>query len=341
MDTVVSVKGVSLLIKKSGHPYSILNRFDLLGNDEEALSKAFAFIIGYNSKALFRFLKSIGLPYKNTINNFKEIDIVTEKKRKEGRTDIEIKSSSVFHIIIESKVRDNKIREQRTQYLKAFDVRCKKNILCFITQKRDTNKLITDNIQILHLSWFDIITLFDNREFYNDVIIIEFLKYIMRSFKMNEQKEILIQDVSDSNEIERFKKHQIYRRNQTFGSPLYFAPYFTNNAKQEEGLGISYLSKILGILTLKPKDIRNFEGDLISFCRDKQIVNNWISGVESNDQESNEIFTYYFLDKPLRLNKNLLKDGTIKKGRGKGWISAMIPPNRCVTFNEFTKRLME
>jgi hypothetical protein len=37
----------------------------------------------------------------------------------------------------------------------------------------------------------------------------------------------------------------------------------------------------------------------------------------------------------------LKKDGTNKKGRGKNWIAALIPKNRCVTFEEFTKRLMK
>ncbi|MCK4339629.1 MAG: hypothetical protein KAW87_06555 [Candidatus Cloacimonetes bacterium] len=330
-----------MIIKKSGHPYSILNRFDLLGNDEEALSKAFAYIIGNNSKALFLFLHRIGIPHKNTLNNFKEINIVTEKKRKEGRTDIEIKHTKSFHIIIESKIRDNKISKQRTQYLTSFDASCKRNILCFITQKRDTNKQMAENIQILHLSWFDIINLYDKREFFKDEIINDFLKYVTRNYKMNDQKEILIQDISNSKEIERFRNYRIYRRNQTFGSPLYFAPYFTKNANQPEGLGIKYLSKILGILTLSPRDIKNFECDLLRFCPDKQIVEKWIKGVSFNDNDSDEIFTYYFLDEPMKLNKNLLKDGTINKGRGKGWISAMIPPNRCVTFKEFIKRLIE
>ena len=31
----------------------------------------------------------------------------------------------------------------------------------------------------------------------------------------------------------------------------------------------------------------------------------------------------------------------IEKGRGKNWIAAAVPPNRCVSFKEFTKRIVE
>ncbi len=50
--------------------------------------------------------------------------------------------------------------------------------------------------------------------------------------------------------------------------------------------------------------------------------------------------TRTFLDDPVKLDRPLLKDGGNKKGRGKGWIAAMIPKNRCVTFEEFTRRMV-
>ena len=158
---------------------------------------------------------------------------------------------------------------------------------------------------------------------------------------MNEQKEILIKDLSDSLELERYKKYQLYSRDQTFGTPLYFAPYFTRNAKQPEGEGIAYLSKILGVLTLIPNEIENFEIDLRRFINDDNIVKIWIHGVKLNSENLTEPYTYYFLDKPVKLNKNLLKDGGIENGRGKNWIAAFIPKNRCVTFDEFVKRMNE
>ena len=58
------------------------------------------------------------------------------------------------------------------------------------------------------------------------------------------------------------------------------------------------------------------------------------------NNHSKEISTYYFLDDPVALGTPLLKDGGNKKGRGKNWVAAMIPKNRCVTFQEFTRRVI-
>ena len=118
-----------MLIKKEAHPASILNKFDLLGNDETALSKAYAFILGKEPKALFTFLHYLKIPIQNTKNNFIKISINTEYHRNEGRTDIEIFYKDRFHIIIESKIRGNKVRDQRTQYLSCFDQETDKKIL--------------------------------------------------------------------------------------------------------------------------------------------------------------------------------------------------------------------
>jgi hypothetical protein len=328
-------------IKNRGHPKSILNKFDLLGNDEAALSKAFAFLIGKEPIALFSFLQSLNVPIKNTKNNFRNISIEIEKYRKEGRTDIEILYKNKFHVIIESKIKSNRIKEQKNQYKPSFDPDSPIKILCFITKEHDINKQKDQGIEIINLSWFDIANHYDNKNCIKSQLIQEFLHFIIKNFKMNEQKEILIQDLSNKYELRRFKDFNIYRRDQTFGSPLYFAPYFTRQSKQLEGEGIPYLAKILGILTLNPDDIDNYENDLLRFYDNKETVDNWKEGVRIITDYKDEQSTFYFLDKPLRLNKNLVKDGTIKKGRGKGWIAAMIPKNRCVTFTEFLKRLMD
>ena len=52
-------------------------------------------------------------------------------------------------------------------------------------------------------------------------------------------------------------------------------------------------------------------------------------------------FTYYFLDEPLTFKSALRKDPGREKGRGKDWIAAMIPPNRCVSFIDFIKHIPE
>ncbi len=327
-------------IKNTGIDRSALAPFDLLGTDEVGLAKAFAYTIGKEPRALFLFLRFIGLKINNTESNYRNISIETEYVRKEGRTDIEIKHQSKFHVIIECKIRNNKIQKQRTQYLKSFD-KVSQKALCLITQKHDYKKQICDGVQIRNLGWIDIINLYDKNPLSKNHVVQDFSKFAMRGFKMREQKEILVQDLSYPEEIKRFREFQVYRRDETLGSPLYFSPYFTRKAEQPEGEGISYLSKILGILTVSPKDIKNFKDDLTNFAEDQGLVDQWIKGVSLDKKANDRTFTYYFLAKPLRLSLPLRKDGTNKKGRGKNWIACLIPKNRCVTFEEFTKRMMK
>jgi hypothetical protein len=326
-------------IKKTGSPKSVISLFDLLGNDETALSKAFAFILGKEKDALKDFLKFIGVTKRITDRTFRQVRITTEYSRNEGRTDIEIEIGTDTHIIIEAKVRKNRVRQQRTQYLTAFNESAKEKILVFLTQERDSNKQIAQDVKIINTSWLDVTGLFDQKKFIDNELVFQFLRYVSKNYKMNEQKEILIQDLSDETELIRYRQHNLYRRDQTFGTPLYFAPYFTRSANQPEGEGISYLSKILGVLTLIPNEIDNYEIDLRRFKNDNEIVGKWIKGVKLNSSEITESLTYYFLDESVTINENLLKDGGNKKGRGKNWIAAMIPKNRCVTFEEFVRRM--
>lgn len=328
-------------IKNIGYNRSVLNTFDLLGTDEVGLSKVFAFLLGKEPAVLYKFLHYIGVKTKFTNANYRAVTIEIERVRDEGRTDIEIKQKGKFHVIIECKVRKGKVKAQRFQYLDSFD-KVPQKILCFITQERDFNKQIAKDVQIRNIGWLDVINLFDNKSFFNRPLVNEFLSFAIKGFKMREQKEILIQDLSDSLEIRRYREFHIYRRDITFGSPLYFSPYFTSKAKQPEGEGISFLSKILGILTLTPDIIRNFEDDINRFTSDKQLVKKWIKGVELDlSSGSEDIFTYFFLAEPLKLTHPLKKDSGKRKGIGKNWISLMIPKNRCVTFEEFTKRLLK
>lgn len=326
-------------IKKTGSPKSVISLFDLLGNDETALSKAFAFILGKEKDALKDFLKFIGVKKRITDRIFRQVRITTEYSRNEGRTDIEIEIGTENHIIIEAKVRKNRVRQQRTQYLTAFNESAKEKVLVFLTQERDSNKQIAQDVKIINTSWLDVTGVYDQKKFIDNELVFQFLRYVSKNYKMNEQKEILIQDLSDETELKRYRQHNLYRRDQTFGTPLYFAPYFTRSANQPEGEGISYLSKILGVLTLIPNEIDNYEIDLRRFKNDNEIVDKWIQGVKLNSAEITDSLTYYFLDDPVMINENLLKDGGNKEGRGKNWIAAMIPKNRCVTFEEFVRRM--
>ena len=102
-----------MIIKPEEFSNFQLNPFYLLGSDENALSKAFAFVLSKSPKFLFIFLRYIGLNIKFSQSTFNKISIQIERKRIEGRTDIEIILENKFHIIIECKVKQNKIDIQR------------------------------------------------------------------------------------------------------------------------------------------------------------------------------------------------------------------------------------
>ncbi|MRT92583.1 PD-(D/E)XK nuclease family protein [Ancylomarina sp. 16SWW S1-10-2] len=311
----------------------------MLGNNELALSKAFAYILGTERKALNEFLKFLNINIRDTEENYKETSIEIEYSREEGRTDIEIQLNNEYHIIIEAKVKKNRVLQQRTQYLNCFDNSVNQKVLCFITQERDSNKQVAENIEIINTSWLNVIELYDKKEFTENELIVEFLRFVSKNYKMNELKEILIQDLSDTVELDRYKTHNIYRRDPTFGTPLYFAPYFTRDANQPEGEGIAYLSKILGVLTLIPNQIENFELDLRRFKNDDNIVKSWINGVKLKSETIDNPLTYYFLDDPVQLKELLIKEAGNHKGVGKNWIAKKIPKNRCVSFQEFVTRM--
>ena len=325
-----------MIIKHQGFRTTALNRFDLLGSDEVGLSKAFAYLLAVDPPILFRFLRELGVQAKHTDKNVKNTTIHIERKRHEGRTDIEIHQTGKYHLIVECKVGRNRIKKQRTQYRSCFADEAQK-VLCFITQERDCNREVAAGISIHYKGWLDVIGLINAADISRSEVVREFAGYVTRGFKMRDQKEILVQDLSRPREIKRYTENNVYRRDVTFGSPLYFAPYFTKGAKQPEG--IVYLSKVLGVLTVRPQDVLNFKDELLLYAdKDTTLVKKWLAGIGA--EKSKEPHTYYFLAEPVSLNNPLLKDGGRKKGRGKNWIAAMIPKNRCVTFEEFTKRIM-
>lgn len=328
-----------MILKRAETHKTSYNLLDLLGTDENALSKAFAFLIATDKECYFQFLQHVNIRVKNTENNYKQSTVIIQKKRKEGITDIEISQADKYHIIVECKIGKGKVAKQRTQYLPSFDKKAKYKLLCILTQERDTNKQISNDITIRNTSWLEIIELYNNKHFLNKPIVSDFLKFATKNYKMRELKEILIQGLGDQTEIKRFNEYRVYRRDQTFGTPIYFAPYFNRGSGQKEG--ITKLSKILGILTFKPVDVKNFRSDLESFTDDQNTITTWMNGIQFGNDNKNAIYTYYFLDEPLTFNNPLKKDGGIKKGRGKNWIAANIPRNRCVSFTDFIKHIPE
>lgn len=328
-----------MILKTSGTSNTNHTLLDLIGNNEVALAKIFAFLVSSDTDCYFAFIRFLGISIKKSAENFNKSKVTIERRRKEGRTDIELEQEGKYRIIIECKVRKGIIKNQRHQYLSAFDDVDGKKILCFLTQERDTNKQIANDIIIKNTSWIEIIELFNNKKFISKPLVNDFLKYATKNYKMKEVKEILIQDLSNKLEIKRFKNNNIYRRDITFGTPIYFAPYFSRGSGEIEG--ITNLSKVLGILTLKPNDIENFRSDLESFTNDQDKINLWLEGIKTINDDPNSIYTYYFLDSPLIFKTPLIKDGGKAKGRGKNWIAAMIPPNRCVSFIDFIKHIPE
>jgi hypothetical protein len=326
-----------MIIKPAGYVKYSLNTFYLYGFNETGLAKAFAFTLSKDPAILFKFLHYLGIRNKNNESNFREIEIFTERKREAGRTDIEIVLEGYFHVIIEAKVRKNKITDQRTQYLNSFKNQPQK-VLCFITQNYDYKKQTADGIAIKNIDWSDIDDLIDEKELLQNSVIRDFQNYLRRGYQLRKQKEILIQDLSDEIEMKKYRKYNVYRRDVIFGSPLYFSPYFTRKSNQPEGEGISYFSKVLGIITCKPEEVEAFKDDLKEFSgNNTKLVTKWINGTKLDKEDS--YFTYFFLGDPVRIQKPLLKDGTTNTGRGKNWIAAQIPPNRCVSFEEFVKHM--
>lgn len=328
-----------MIIKYQQSTASHLTPLDLLGNDETGLSKALAFVLAKDKDALFTFLRFLGIQTTNTYKNFLATSIEIEHFRPEGRTDIEIIHPVFFHVIVECKINKGRILNQRTQYLNAFN-NVPNRVMCFITQERDANKKKHHGIITRYVSWLDIIDVFDGMRLKSNQIVHQFMMYSTRSYKMKTQREILIQDLSIPLELNRYLKCSVYKRDITFGSPLYFAPYFTRNVDETIGEGIRYVSRVLGVLTLKPLELNEYLSDLESFSENPKQIKRWIKGVKNgNSKYQKTEQTFYFLDDPVELPASLLKDGTIKKGRGKNWIAGKIPKNRCITFAEFVRRM--
>ena len=95
-----------MIIKHSGFRTTALNRFDLLGTDEIGLSKTFAYLLAVYPPILFRFLRELGVQVKHTDTNVKNTTIHIERKRQEGRTDIEICQTGKYHVIVESRTKE-------------------------------------------------------------------------------------------------------------------------------------------------------------------------------------------------------------------------------------------
>lgn len=279
-----------MILKNTNANESPYNYFDILGNDENALSKAFSYLISIDKDCFFCFIKLLGIKLSNSLLNFSKFRIEIQRKREAGITDIEITDEEKIHIIVECKIKQGKVRRQRTQYNKEFTKNCGK-YLCLLTEVYDSNIQMEGDVKVITLSWYDIITVFNTKDFLSKEIVVNFIKFAERNYKMNNIKEILIQGLSNDEEEKRYNDYCIYRRKLTFGSPLYFAPYFSK-MKYKNNYGIKSLSKILGIITATTSDIVNYVSEFEKFTDDKALIKKWKSGIKLNNTKKIKLYIH-------------------------------------------------
>lgn len=257
-------------IKNKDQPKSYLDIFDIADSSgkETNLSKILAYLISKDERALRSFLNllDIKLEKKHSKTLLKNASVLIENSytknelnteaRKGGRTDIEIKieNPDIF-IIVECKVNNNKATLKQYELYKPI-YRMQKKVIeghdkYFVYLSHQSGINIVDdnnNINVIDITWRDVINVFSNISDSSEQTELQaFINYYERRYGMSNQKEILVQDLSDQNEVERLQ-NCVYKRGKVNGSPLYFAPYFTRSHEGEKE-GITQFSKILGIIT--------------------------------------------------------------------------------------------
>ena len=323
-----------MLVKPSRIPTSYLSSFELLPTRETSLSAIFAFLLAKCPRVFKLFLKAL-LGQARLRVAPSDAEIWIERKYEHARTDIEIISLPHYHVVIECKVGAAKIKEQRTKYIPCFHQRTRYKVLCFLTQERDTAQLAHQGVLVRHLSRADILTMLDDKKVRDIPLVSDFVRFFNRRYGMLGVKEILIQDLGEKEEIKRFEEFYLYRRDETYGTPLYFAPYFTKRTGRP---GIRFIAKVLGVLTMRAEDAEQFIEDINRFAEDTpDLTDKWLKGIRM-EEDRERLYTWYFLSKPLALKKPLLKAG---KSGAKGWIAGMIPKNRTVNFLTFLEQIQK
>ena len=317
-------------IKETGYLDSIYNEFDISDSqkNETGLSKNTAYLIGKDFPAFGKFLQSIGITIKsNRQSCLKSASIIIEKDLRKslvtderGRTDIEIEFTDNkinYHIIVECKINSNKAHSKQYEKYKALfnDTKADKKIFVFLTDQSSEINLHEDDekIDLINLNWRELINnLSDTRP--KSELLKKFLTYFERCHGMSNQKEILIQDVSAKDEVNRYK-NRVYRRDKVSGSPLYFAPYFTNKNEVDDSRGINGIRKILGIITTKNINWEKVHPtckkflDQIKDMKDddkKEHLKDWKKALENDDIGEKEA-TYFFLGDEVEIQPSLKK----------------------------------
>ncbi len=156
------------------------------------------------------------------------------------------------------------------------------------------------------------------------------------------QKEISVRTVTDETEQERYEKYFIYRREGDLRMLLYFAPNYP-------GIGLSAVSRILGKITLTPKDYAGtakLKEQLEPFARKaftenpEEIMRKWLTGIRltKTTDKPEKPFHYILLDRPWRMPVNV--KATLVKGAD-GKISLQATEDLGLTFDEFFAGISE
>jgi len=339
-------------IKEKDQKNSLHNLFDIADSTkkETNLSKIIAYLVSKHSTVFEKFLEAIDIKLESSRDDCLKSAVIEIEKSfkkeksgqyKRGRTDIEIEfadNNKKYYIIVECKVSSNKATSE--QYINYQDLLLKKNAhqkyFVFLTHQSGINLLEKNtDIKVIDLNWRKLISYFSSIEVFSstetEAELNDFLNYYERRYGMSNQKEILVQDLSETDQIEKYK-YGLYRRDKVKGSPLYFAPYFTNKT-DDPGLGS--ISKILGIITtqniewqnVKPTCERFLENASYKKDEKKRHLERWEKAVNSKDETLKKDIeaTYYFLDDMTPIQPRL------KKG---GKLLSQIPKNYTITFAE-------
>ena len=359
-----------MILKHEGQS-SPLNLFDVADSarKETSISKILAYLISRELSAFAGTLEAfqISLSRSTLIQAWESSKISIENPysrtalgnaEKGGRTDIEIKFNDgvqKYYVIIECKVKSGKATiDQYLQYKPLFER--EHNTTCifvYMTHQSGINIIeAEENITVIDLTWRDLINSLSKHAHTPDQARTElddFLEYYERSYGTTEQKEILVQDLGDPTEIERFQ-NCVYRRDKVRGAPLYFAPYITKKGAKNSSIpeGLSQISKILGIITIDSGKMEwvNIEASCAKFVshfseeKGKNLLKKWGKAIKlGEDKIVPEQLTHYFLDEPTTISPPLQKDSSKGEGRGQGWIAAMIPKNRTITFSTLLEQM--
>ena len=348
-------------IKEKDQKNSLHNLFDIADSTkkETNLSKIIAYLVSKHSTVFEKFLEAIDIKLESNRDDCLKTAVIEIEKSfkkeisgqyKRGRTDIEIEftdNNKKYYIIVECKVSSNKATSE--QYINYKHLLLKKNAhqkyFVFLTHQSGINLLEKNtDIKVIDLNWRKLISDFSSIEdssstedfspTESEAELKDFLSYYERRYGMSNQKEILVQDLSEPDQLNKYE-YGLYRRDKVKGSPLYFAPYFTNKT---DNPGLGSISKILGIITtqniewqnVKPTCERFLENASYKKDEKKRHLERWEKAVNSKDETLKKDIeaTYYFLDDMTPIQPRL------KKG---GKLLSQIPKNYTITFAELLR----